>query len=196
MLTVFLDFILMSVTFLDVIVNFYLLLAAFVLICVEAPRIRFVSRVQSSVFKWMKFMERLWGRAMFYATLGLLSLADTDSWIKIICGLYELFLAICMIYVSRSARNKLLRIEVYISQGQENQKRVDNIAAKFDELNRNANGLGIEQIHQVANEAGRVLAKSEANAILQFFDELKELCIEKEDWLRGFETVHQGIRFI
>jgi len=194
-ITMFIDFATNKVLFLDVVVNLYLLIAGVVIIAVESPRMWLNRRIQSVVFEWMKFMERLWGRALLYMVLGLLSFSDFGSPMKVIAGLYAIVLACCMLYISRSARNKLLRIDVFVSQGAEGQRRMAFIEAKYDELNT-PNGLTLDEVIKVAEQAGRTLALSEANAILQFFDEFKELTIMKEDWIRGFNTLDKGIRLL
>jgi len=194
-ITMFIDFATDKVLFLDVVVNLYLLIAGVLIIAVESPRMRLNRRIQSVVFEWMKFMERLWGRALFYMVLGLLSFSDFGSPMKVIAGLYAILLACCMLYISRTARNKLLRIDVFVSQGAEGQQRIAFIEAKYDELNT-MNGLTIDEVIKVAEQAGRTLARSEANAILQFFDEFKELTIMKDDWIRGFKMIDNGIRLL
>ena len=92
------------------------------------------------------------GRALFYMVLGLLSFSDFASPMKVIAGLYAIVLACCMLYISRTARNKLLRIDVFVSQGAEGQQRLAFIEAKYDELNT-MNGLTIDEVIKVTKNS-------------------------------------------
>ena len=90
-------------------------------IFVEFPRSFWNARIQDPVFKWARFMERLWGRAMTLFLFSILMMSDTGNALKIVLGV-PAFLASFVNLIIRyffikfvMMRNKLLNNQVKIN---------------------------------------------------------------------------------
>jgi len=131
-------------------------------------------------------MSRMWGRAAFYLFVSILSFANfqIQGWSATgLTGVYMLFVAILMYYVSWSAAKKYVRIYVYVASGSEGEEVKQKFDLKFSELDIDKdNQIGSECIVKIAQDAGRHLTNAERHAIQTFLDESCNGAVSREDW--------------
>jgi len=183
-------------SFLDLFVNIYLILFGILVVVIEAPRTAATASIQDRVFYWAMFLSRLWGRAWFYFFLSILCLSDgSGSTPKIVVAILVFCIVIIMFFVGYSSAAKALRINVFISQGAENEQRLQKIQAKFHELDNCQAGFILDtHLKIVAEEADRQLSTSELTTILRFFNKSMDNQISLEEWMDGFEELAKGLR--
>jgi hypothetical protein len=71
---------------LDLFVDTWLTCVGLIHIFVEFPRSFWNARIQDPVFKWARFMERLWGRALMLLMFSILMMSDSGNPLKIVLG--------------------------------------------------------------------------------------------------------------
>jgi len=188
----------MDFTFLDLFIDVWLIIVGFVLMFIEWPRSFWNNRIQTSTFKWAKFTERLWGRAMLMFLFSVLCMSDTKSIIKILLGIPVFIGSIVNMILSTIAAKQLHRLHEYLIEGTEGENATRRLQLRFDEYDKNGMGvIGDVEIYKMLQDANRFPSKSELLTIVRFFDEGKSEKINKDEWeLAWVHFEVHGVRFL
>lgn len=193
-----LDF-LNEVTGTDIFINCFLIVAGLVLAVLEVGRTGATACIVDAMLKWIKLLERLWGRGLAFWIVGILAVADTESTLKTVFGIVALVTTFVDYFHGWLAANKLKKLNAFVSAGEEGDVREQLIINKFDELNSKLQQgfLSKDHIVLIGQQADLDLNRTETGTLVRYFDEEFKGQIRKEDWLRGFENVEAGgMRFL
>jgi len=185
-----LDTVFSSSSFNQVLIRFFLVFFAIVIMAVESPHFKLTRSLQLRLFFWHRTLSRMWGRAWFYMFVAILSFEGfTDSALATaLVGIYLLCISIASFVFSKLAATKYNRMFTFIAAGAEGEALDANLSAKYDELAESTSEgkVGAIEITKLATEAGRELSNAERHAVQAFLDESCNGYVVKEDWMKQF----------
>eukprot|EP00494_Astrolonche_serrata_P034367 UN34636 len=86
--------------FLDLVINIYLIGFGLAIMAIELPT-NFLNRnFQNKMYRWCRLLRRLWGRAVSYFFIAILSCSDSRSAAKQAFGFLGMFICIFMLIMS------------------------------------------------------------------------------------------------
>jgi len=186
------DTIFSSSGFNQMLIRFFLVLFALVIIVIESPHFKLMRMrsLQLKLFFWHRTLSRMWGRAWFYMFVAILCFEGyTDSAIfTAVVGTYLFLISIASFVFSKLAASKYNRMFIFIAAGAEGDELDAKLSTKYDELadSTSEGKVGSIEITKLATEAGRELSNAERHAVQAFLDESCNGYIVKEDWMKQF----------